>query len=153
MFELSGILPNTIIIIITIVINFVNRWYHFLQLHIFKTKISQWFPLSLFHLSGIIETMDDKVDPCDNFYQYACGGWLKRTPIPDSRTRYSRFEKLSEKNNIVLKQILNDLIRKKRNASVSFSFLLLSVFLFILQFFRMSKSVLSGCFFPSIILN
>ena len=38
MFELSGILPNTIIIIITIVINFVNRWYHFLQLHIFKTK-------------------------------------------------------------------------------------------------------------------
>ena len=71
------------------------------------------------NILGIIETMDEKVDPCENFYQYSCGNWLKNTPIPDSRTRYSRFEKLSEQNSIVIKQILNQLITKQKNASVS----------------------------------
>jgi Predicted metalloendopeptidase len=76
----------------------------------------------------MIEAMDETKDPCNNFYEYACGGWLKRTPIPDSRTRYSRFEKLSESNSIVLKKIINDLIKGKRNASVSRLFSCISIF-------------------------
>lgn len=58
------------------------------------------------------------MDPCDDFYQFSCGGWLKKTQIPDSRTRYSRFEQLSEQNSIILKKILDDLKNKPRNASV-----------------------------------
>ncbi|XP_057304506.1 endothelin-converting enzyme homolog [Hydractinia symbiolongicarpus] len=65
----------------------------------------------------IIEAMDHKVSPCENFYQYACGGWLHNTPIPDSRTRYSRFQKLSEQNSVIIKKILNDLNSGQRNAS------------------------------------
>ena len=62
--------------------------------------------------------MDPTVDPCENFYDYACGNWIRKTPIPDSRARYSRFEKLAEDNSIILKQIINNLISKKLNASV-----------------------------------
>ena len=58
----------------------------------------------------IIETMDREVDPCNNFYEYACGSWIRNTPIPDSRSRYSRFEKLSERNSIVLKEIIQGLL-------------------------------------------
>ena len=61
----------------------------------------------------IIEAMDPNVDPCDNFYDYACGSWIRNTPIPDSRSRYSRFEKLSERNSIVLKQIIQRLLSQK----------------------------------------
>ncbi|NP_001296678.1 endothelin-converting enzyme 1-like [Hydra vulgaris] len=63
--------------------------------------------------SKIIDVMDSEVDPCKDFYEYACGGWLKSVPVPDSRTRYSRFDELAEQNSEVLKQILNQLISKE----------------------------------------
>ena len=34
--------------------------------------------------------MDKSVDPCTNFYQYSCGGWLKATPIPEDRALWGR---------------------------------------------------------------
>ena len=46
--------------------------------------------------SQILQNMDNSVDPCDDFYQFACGGFIKKTTIPEDRTRMSSFSVLSD---------------------------------------------------------
>uniref|UniRef100_A0A8C7QM53 Membrane metallo-endopeptidase-like 1 n=1 Tax=Oncorhynchus mykiss TaxID=8022 RepID=A0A8C7QM53_ONCMY len=47
--------------------------------------------------------MDATVEACQNFYQYACGGWLERHVIPETSSRHSVFDILRDKLEIVLK--------------------------------------------------
>ncbi|KAK5604180.1 hypothetical protein CRENBAI_021874 [Crenichthys baileyi] len=54
--------------------------------------------------SRLIENMDATVDPCDNFYQYACGGWLKKNIIPETSSRYSTFDILRDDLEVILKE-------------------------------------------------
>jgi putative endopeptidase len=50
--------------------------------------------------------MDTTVDPCVNFYQYSCGGWLKQNPIPADESSYGRANEIIDENLLVLKAIL-----------------------------------------------
>jgi endothelin-converting enzyme/putative endopeptidase len=45
-----------------------------------------------------VANLDATVDPCTDFYAYACGTWLKNNPIPSDRGTWSRFAELEERN-------------------------------------------------------
>jgi endothelin-converting enzyme/putative endopeptidase len=52
--------------------------------------------------------LDKTVAPCDDFYQFACGGWTKANPIPGDQSSWGRFNELAERNRVTLREILDE---------------------------------------------
>jgi putative endopeptidase len=66
---------------------------------------------------GIDEaSLDRSVSPCDDFFQFACGGWLKRTEIPADRSSWGRFQEIDERNEKLLKEVLDGAAAGKKAA-------------------------------------
>ena len=60
--------------------------------------------------SGIdLTDLNQTVKPGDNFYEYACGGWMKKHPLPAAYSRYGSFDRLAEDNNKRINSILGEL--------------------------------------------
>lgn len=63
--------------------------------------------------SGIsTANMDKSVSPSEDFYRYACGGWMKSNPLPAAYSRYGSFERLADSNNKQVNSILDELLHK-----------------------------------------
>ncbi len=59
--------------------------------------------------ASVVASLDTTVDPCTDFYRYACGGWMKKTTRPPDKARYGRgFGELADRNNALLRKILED---------------------------------------------
>lgn len=54
----------------------------------------------------LIESMDTSVDPCNDFFEYACGSWNKLNDISEDRTSYDTFSKLRDLIHLQLKDLL-----------------------------------------------
>jgi putative endopeptidase len=56
---------------------------------------------------GFDPTAIDRGTPaCTDFYQFACGNWMARNPVPPDRARWGRFDELAERNQTALRGIL-----------------------------------------------
>uniref|UniRef100_A0A8C8DE19 Membrane metallo-endopeptidase-like 1 n=1 Tax=Oncorhynchus tshawytscha TaxID=74940 RepID=A0A8C8DE19_ONCTS len=64
----------------------------------------------------LLQNMDATVEACQNFYQYACGGWLERHVIPETSSRHSVFDILRDKLEIVLKGVFETESDQDRDA-------------------------------------
>lgn len=57
--------------------------------------------------------MDNTVEACTDFFQYANGTWLKNTQIPATESRWGTFDMLRDNNNAILKDILETAAKTK----------------------------------------
>src|SRR5438105_6688593 len=70
--------------------------------------------------SGIDESaIDSSLDPCDDFYQYACGNWIKRTEIPADKSYWARgFSVIDDRNQKELRAILESAAKGEGDAKL-----------------------------------
>ena len=62
--------------------------------------------------------LDRAADPCEDFYQFACGTWIKKTPIPPDRAQWSRsFSEIDARNEKILREILEGAAAGKQGAA------------------------------------
>lgn len=69
----------------------------------------------------ILGKMDRTVDPCQDFYRYTCGNWMKTTKIPSSRSHYNIFSEIDDQNKQKIRAILeksNAMIKKNQSSAV-----------------------------------
>uniref|UniRef100_A0A674EJJ0 Membrane metallo-endopeptidase-like 1 n=1 Tax=Salmo trutta TaxID=8032 RepID=A0A674EJJ0_SALTR len=71
---------------------------------------------ALIQTARLLQNMDATVEACQNFYQYACGGWLERHVIPETSSRHSVFDILRDKLEIVLKGVFETESDQDRDA-------------------------------------
>src|SRR5690349_21853655 len=63
-----------------------------------------------------LSQLDRSADPCNDFYQFACGGWRAKNPIPADKSRWGRYDEMAENNRTRVKDLLEKAATSPKNA-------------------------------------
>ena len=63
-------------------------------------------PVCVTVAASIINSMDSTVDPCKDFYQFSCGGWINANPIPPGHANWGTFGLMTNQNQLVMRHAL-----------------------------------------------
>jgi len=66
--------------------------------------------------ASVLGAIDDTVDPCEDFFEYACANWIKRSPMPSGKQSWGTLTKRSELTNADVKVMLETPIEKQPEA-------------------------------------
>ena len=66
--------------------------------------------------SKVLESMDETVDPCDDFYQFACGNFVKKTNIPDDKSSVTTFSVINDELQEQLRTMIEEPIHPNEPA-------------------------------------
>jgi hypothetical protein len=114
----SGLLPA----INLISSNFIDN--NILSNHIYENKISSDIcNTTACQTAGklIRDAINASVDPCDDFYSFACGGWMATHTIPKDKSRYGNFDALDETLQQSVKKELSEPSKKSDSVSVVYA--------------------------------
>lgn len=56
----------------------------------------------------MLSSMDRTVDPCEDFYEFACGQWNKLHPIPEDESHYGTFKMVQKRLQVQLRSLLEE---------------------------------------------
>jgi predicted metalloendopeptidase len=71
----------------------------------------------LYMAASMLENMNTSANPCEDFWNYACGGWLAKHNIPASRTSWSVDTEIEKRLNLVIKDLIEAPV--ERNTDIS----------------------------------
>ena len=65
------------------------------------------------------ENLDTTAVAGDDFYQYACGGWMEANPLTAEYSRFGSFDALAENNREQLKNLIDEIVSASHDASTN----------------------------------